>query len=241
LCEDTRVSSKLLQRFNINKKLINYNDHNAQELVPEIVRQMADENLVFALISDAGTPIVSDPGYKLVQECIRRNIGYTFVPGACAVISALVLSGLAPHRFLFDGFADYKKFSYLSQIDSTIILFESPRRLHRTMRVISEYFGNREIAVVREMTKIYEEVIRGNAETLATHFEKTQVKGEIVIVIAPMNKCEPQMDFRGLAADLADSISPSRLSSIIAKHLGVTKNTVYDFLMERKNKEEEKK
>ncbi|MDR1390931.1 MAG: 16S rRNA (cytidine(1402)-2'-O)-methyltransferase [Holosporales bacterium] len=232
LCEDTRVSSKLLQNFEIKSKLLIYNDHNASFVIPKIIHSIKSESMVYALISDAGTPLISDPGYKLVNACIKNNIKYTVIPGACAVISALILSGLPSNRFLFSGFANYKEFEKLSKIDSTIIFFEAPSRIIKTLKNMKQYFDDRIVAIVREITKIHEESIRANIDSLILHFEEKLPKGEFVIVISP-----PENDSFSKIKDtlpiidaLVDKLSKKDLADALAKYLKIGKNSVYDFI-----------
>lgn len=235
LCEDTRVAAKLLQSIGIKNKLIIYNDHNATLVIPKIIDTIKNEQKVYALISDAGTPLVSDPGYKLVNACIENEISYTHIPGACSVISALVLSGLPSNRFLFDGFVDEKKFDALSKIDSTIILFESPHRLVKSLKNMKLYFADRVISIVREITKIFEESIRGDLDYLIDHFEKTNPRGEIVIVISPPTKnidMKKLQDLDPLIESMLGKISTKEISEILSKYSGVSKNKIYNFILE---------
>ncbi len=236
LCEDTRVASKLTNAIGINAKFFVYNDHNALDVIPKVVFSIKNDSKTYALISDAGTPLISDPGYKLVNACIENKISYTFIPGACSVIAALVLSGLPSNSFMFDGFADSKKFDKLSKIDSTIILFESARRVVQTLKNMRPHFSDRTIAIVREITKIFEESLRGTLESLIEHFENQTPRGEIVIVISPASNESGKklVELLPLIEGLAHKISTKELSEILSKHSGISKNKIYDFLIDWK-------
>jgi 16S rRNA (cytidine1402-2'-O)-methyltransferase len=190
LCEDTRVSMKLLTRHGIRRPLIAYHEHNAERMRPKILERLrAGEKL--ALISDAGTPLVSDPGYKLVQAVIAEGLAMTAVPGPSAALAALVLSGLPPDRFFFAGFLPARSgqrrddLQSLAAIPSTLIVYEAANRLPETLADMSAVLGNRPAAVARELTKLFEEVRRGDLADLAGHYAKAPAKGEVVIVIGP--------------------------------------------------------
>lgn len=237
LCEDTRVTRKLLDHIGINKKLISYNDHNASKLVPQIIESIKKSGMIYALVSDAGTPVISDPGYKLVNACMEADIKYSMIPGPCAVVSAFVLSGLPSHRFLFDGFADPKRFQELSKIDSTIIMFESPNRLLNTLLEFQNFFADRKIAVVREISKVFEEVISGSLEYLLDHFKKNEPRGEIVVVISPpQNQDVLTLEkFLPMIESLSGKVSTKDLSLAISKYSGISKNKIYEFIKEKTN------
>lgn len=189
LCEDTRTSSKLLKHFDIQKPLMSYHMHNEHRVVEDMVNRIqAGQQVV--LISDAGTPGISDPGFLLVRACIQANIPVTCLPGATALIPALVQSGFPTDSFLFEGFLPQKKgrktkLEQLAQEKRTIILYESPYRLVKLLEEIQQYFGaERLVAVSRELSKMYEETIRGTAEELLAIFQQKTPKGEIVVVIS---------------------------------------------------------
>lgn len=188
LAEDTRTSGILLKHYEISKPLTAYHQHNEHKAFERIAERIASGE-VAALVSDAGTPAISDPGFLLVRECLKQNIDVECLPGATAFIPALVNSGLPADRFMFEGFLPHKKgrktkLEYLSAQPYTIILYESPHRLVKTLEQLKEHFGtDRPVSVSRELTKIYEETIRGTLEELATHFAETKPKGEFVIVV----------------------------------------------------------
>jgi 16S rRNA (cytidine1402-2'-O)-methyltransferase len=191
LCEDTRTSSVLLRHYNIQKPLTPYHQHNEHKVLAHLVAQIR-EGKTFALITDAGTPGISDPGFLLVRECVREGIAVECLPGATAFVPALVQSGIPANRFMFEGFLPLKKgrqtmMKKLAAVEEhTIILYESPHRLEKTLRELAQYLGpGRQAAVCRELTKIHEETNINTLEALAAHYGQRPPKGEIVLVIAP--------------------------------------------------------
>ena len=190
--EDTRKSKILLSHFNINKPLISYFEHNKLKRIPQILKRInAGENC--ALITDAGTPAISDPAYKLIRNAINQNIMIESVPGPSAVLTALTASGLPTDRFIFEGFLPPRKnrksrLERLKDEVATIIFFENPKRLHRTLNDIHKYIGDRPAVIAREMTKIYEEYLRGTVSQLILYTENNKLKGECVILIAKDKK-----------------------------------------------------
>ena len=192
LAEDTRNSGKLLKHFEIETRMSSYHMHNEHKIV-EAISQRILEGETMALISDAGTPAISDPGFLLVRKCVELNIDVECLPGATAFVPALVNSGLPNDKFFFEGFLPHKKgrqtrLKELAEFKQTIILYESPHRLIKTLTQLAEFFGaERKASVSREISKLHEENARGTLHELITHFEKKNVKGEIVIIIAGMN------------------------------------------------------
>lgn len=189
LCEDTRTSSKLLQHYNIKKPLTPYHQHNEHKVVDHLVTQLsAGKNI--ALITDAGTPGISDPAFLLVRACKAAGLQVTSLPGATAFVPALVNSGIPSSRFSFEGFIPLKKgkktlMESLANEERTMIFYESPMRLVKTLELFKNYFGaDRQAAVSRELTKMFEENITDSLDNLIIHFTAKQVKGEIVIVVA---------------------------------------------------------
>jgi 16S rRNA (cytidine1402-2'-O)-methyltransferase len=189
LCEDTRTSSVLLKHYNIQKPLTPYHQHNEHKVLAHLIEQL-QAGKQYALITDAGTPGISDPGFLLVRECIRNNIPVECLPGATAFVPALVQSGIPSNRFVFEGFLPVKKgrqtaMKQLADEERTIILYESPHRLLKTLQELQQYFGSeRQAAVCRELTKMFEETQKGTLAELAGHYEAHPPKGEIVVVIA---------------------------------------------------------
>lgn len=188
LAEDTRTSSRLLQHYQVSKPLSPYHQHNEHKVAAHIADQLA-AGKTFALLTDAGTPGVSDPAFLLVRECIERGIRVECLPGATAFVPALVNSGLPMNRFTFEGFLPLKKgrhtiLTKLAGEERTMIFYESPMRLVKTLKELSEYFGaTRQCCVSRELTKMFEENKRGSLHDVCLYFSQKTVKGEIVIVV----------------------------------------------------------
>lgn len=188
LCEDTRTSSVLMRHYQIEKPLSPYHQHNEHKIVPHLVEQLL-AGKTFALITDAGTPGISDPGFLLLRECSRHNIPVFCLPGATAFVPALVQSGLPCDSFVFEGFLPVKKgrqtaMKALLNEERTTIFYESPHRLLKTLRELAEILGpERKAAVVREISKKFEETRRGSLAELLSHFEQTEPKGEFVLLI----------------------------------------------------------
>lgn len=188
LAEDTRTTGKLLRHFDIDTKMKSYHQHNEHKNTQFVIDALKSGTKT-AIVTDAGTPAISDPGFLLVRECIKNNIEIECLPGPTAFVPALVNSGLPADRFHFEGFLPHKKgrktrLQFLSDIGNTIILYESPHRLVKTLDNLIEFMGpERNACVSRELTKIYEENKRGNLYELKSHFENKTVKGEIVIII----------------------------------------------------------
>jgi 16S rRNA (cytidine1402-2'-O)-methyltransferase len=188
LAEDTRTSGKLLKHFEINSPLQSHHMHNEHKTVESLINKLKSE-MTIALISDAGTPAISDPGFLLIRACIENNIEVDCLPGATAFVPALVNSGLPNDKFVFEGFLPVKKgrqtrLQILAEETRTMIFYESPHKLIKTLAHFCEYFGeNRSVSVSRELTKLYEETIRGTAKEVLEHYTKKPPKGEIVIVV----------------------------------------------------------
>lgn len=189
LCEDTRTSSKLLQHYQISKPLSAYHQHNEHKVFAHLVEQLLTGKKM-ALITDAGTPGISDPAFLLVRACIQANVKIETLPGATAFVPALVNSGIPSNRFVFEGFLPLKKgrqtlLKKLAEEERTIIFYESPVRLLKTLEELINYVGSDRYACVsREITKLYEEHARGSLAELVTHFKQKSVKGEIVVVMS---------------------------------------------------------
>jgi 16S rRNA (cytidine1402-2'-O)-methyltransferase len=197
IAEDTRVSHNLLAHYGITSPLIAYHEHNAAAVRPHILARLA-EGAALALISDAGTPLVSDPGYKLVAEALEAGVAVTSVPGPSAVLAALVVAGLPTDRFFFEGFLPPKsaarraRINELALVPATLVFFESPRRLAETLTDLGAELGDRPAAVARELTKLYETTRRGTLSELAEHFAREgPPKGEIVVLVGPPAAGDP--------------------------------------------------
>lgn len=188
LCEDTRTSSVLLKHYDIQKPLFPHHQHNEHKTLEKIIEEI-QAGKTYALLTDAGTPAISDPGFLLVRECVRNEVEIECLPGASAFIPALVQSGLPANRFTFEGFPPQKKgrqtfFKRLIEEERTMIFYESPYRLVKTLKELAEYLGEeRQAAVARELTKMFEETRRGTLTELAEHYTNHTPKGEIVIVV----------------------------------------------------------
>tara|TARA_R110000796_G_scaffold183498_2_gene299957 strand:- start:25613 stop:26293 length:681 start_codon:yes stop_codon:yes gene_type:complete len=193
LAEDTRTSGKLLQHLQVTTHMQSHHMHNEHKTVDAIIKRLLSGETI-ALISDAGTPAISDPGFLLTRACVENNIEVDCLPGATAFVPALVNSGLPNDKFVFEGFLPVKKgrqtrLKLLAEETRTIIFYESPHKLVKTLGNFVEYFGaDRQVSVSRELTKLYEETIRGTAEEVLKHYTDKPPKGEIVIVVAGKNK-----------------------------------------------------
>lgn len=190
LCEDTRTTKNLLRHFELEKTCYAYHIHNEHQQLEHIIRQIQQAEMV-ALTSDAGTPCISDPGYLLVRECVRQGIEVECLPGATALIPALVNSALPASSFKFYGFIPHKKgketcLKQMATAKETSIFYESPYRLVKTLEMMMPFFGeDRAVCVCRELTKIHEENFRGTLQEALQHFSAKEVKGEIVVVVEP--------------------------------------------------------
>lgn len=193
LCEDTRTSSKLLQHYQIQKPLTPYHQHNEHRVTAHLVEQLT-AGKTMAVITDAGTPAISDPAFLLIRECVKHQIKVECLPGATAFVPALVNSGLPMNRFCFEGFLPLKKgrqtlMSQLSAETRTMVFYESPVRLVKTLAEMITYFGaERACSVSRELTKLYEETQRGTLQSVHDYFAQKTVKGEIVVVVQGRDK-----------------------------------------------------
>jgi 16S rRNA (cytidine1402-2'-O)-methyltransferase len=234
-CEDTRHTGKLLERHGINARLLPYHEHNAEHMRPAIMARLTHGETL-ALVSDAGTPLISDPGYKLVRKVIASGIYVTALPGPSAALMALTLSGLPSDRFMYAGFlppkagARRKALGELAAINATLIIFESPRRLAASLSDMTEMLGARDIAVAREMTKLHEEVVRGDLADLAAHYADISApKGEIVIVVGPP-AAPPELTVEFLDArltELLQSASVRDAASQLAAESGLARRDLY--------------
>ena len=189
LAEDTRTTRFLLQHFQIEKRILSHHQHNEHNALKEVIRFLKEGNNI-ALVSDAGTPAISDPGFLIVRECIKEDIEVYCLPGPTAFVPALVMSGLPCDKFVFEGFLPQKKgrqsrLLFLKEEERTIIFYESPFRLVKLLEEVMEHFGtDRKCSVSREITKMFEETRRGTAEELFQHFSAHPPKGEIVVCVA---------------------------------------------------------
>ena len=244
-CEDKKKKKKLLSLLSvsINKEFMTLHDHNEEVHTEKIISKIKEEGKSVALISDAGSPLISDPGYKLIRTCREQNIYITTIPGCCALICALQLSGLPTNRFMFAGFLPNKdkartdSFLSVREINATIIFYETANRIQKTLEAAKEIFANREMAVAREITKVYEECINGTAEELLAHFSQHPPKGEMVLMIAPPNTSEKEKSI-DIKAELARLMKEKSLKSAvkeIVETYNLNKNEVYEQALELKN------
>jgi 16S rRNA (cytidine1402-2'-O)-methyltransferase len=234
-CEDTRVSAKLLARYGIATPLTPYHDHNAASARPKLLARLAAGEAI-ALISDAGTPLVSDPGYKLVRGARAAGMHVTVIPGPSAVLAALTVSGMPTDRFFFEGFLPAKtgerraRISELSRIPATLLLFETAPRIEAALSDLAQGLGAREAAICRELTKLHEEVAHGELAALARDFAvEGKARGEIVIVIAPSRQEDRvgNSDLDSLLRDALDRISLKEAVAEIAAVTGEPRRSVY--------------
>ena len=242
-CEDTRVTKKLLRLTgtSISGKIVAYHDHNGKKMRPYLIERISQGDHV-ALVSDAGTPLISDPGYKLVAACRGHGLRVTTTPGPSAAIAALTISGLPSDRFLFAGFvptalkAREKQFAELASLSATSIWFDTPSRLARSLSDMASVFGNRQACVAREITKLHEEALHGSLGGLAADLQaKPPMKGEVVIVVAGRNIEDTLIDDDALAAMLRAEMDGQRLRDAVAAVVaatGVAKNRVYKLALE---------
>jgi 16S rRNA (cytidine1402-2'-O)-methyltransferase len=238
-CEDTRVTGKLLKHLGIKQRLIRYDDHASDETQGFLLGLMAE--IPVALVSDAGTPLISDPGYGLVRAARAAGIAVTSMPGASAAITAITLSGLPSDRFMFAGFLPVKSkakrevLEELAEVRSTLVFYETGPRLCDSLTLIGEVLKNREIAVARELTKLFEECRSGSAADLLAHYTANPPKGEIVLLVGPPGEKAPK-DFdidALLRAELA-AAKPSQAAGTVAKLTGVDRKVLYARALELK-------
>jgi 16S rRNA (cytidine1402-2'-O)-methyltransferase len=227
-CEDTRVTRKLTDRYGIATPLTPYHEHNAAQARPRLIARLKDGAAV-ALTSDAGTPLISDPGYKLAREARAAGLAVTALPGASAVLAALTVSGLPTDRFLFEGFLPAKpgqrasRIAELARIPATLVLFETGPRLADALAALAEGLGARQAAVCRELTKLHEEVKRGDLAALARDYAATaEPRGEIVLVIAPPERPAGALDAGELDALLQRALERLSVKAAVAEVAAVT-------------------
>lgn len=241
--EDTRHSLKLLNHFGISRPMTSYFDHNKQFKGERILNALRQGKSV-ALISDAGTPCISDPGYQLVRDAVAENIAVIPIPGACAAVSALSASGLPTDTFTFAGFPPSRQgkrrsfLSGMSTLPGTLVLYEAPHRLEETLRDIREVLGERQIVVARELTKIYEELLRGNVSEVIESVAQGKVRGEVVVLVAPGEPVPTESD--SLAEVLQQLMTGGELSvKDIARKAaditGVSRNEAYAEVLKLRN------
>ena len=232
LCEDTRKTKRLLSYLNIKRKnLVSYNDNNASEKRPEIINKLLSKKNI-GIVSDAGTPLISDPGYKLVKECYMNNIRVTHAPGPSSVINGLILSGLPTNQFYFGGFVSSKKtlkrkqFIATEKYDMTGIWFDTCLRIRNTLEVMQEVFGNRKISIARELTKTYEEVITGDLDDVIKIINNrvennNPLKGEVILIVNGYT--EKKFEFNNLNVIIKNKLEQLSLRDAVDEIITETK------------------
>lgn len=244
-CEDTRVTKKLfsLMGIGLNKTFITLHDHNEEAQSQKIIDFIKNGEVV-AQVSDAGSPLISDPGFKLIRRCREEGLYITTLPGCCALICALQLSGLPTNRFMFAGFIPNREkarqdlFRRYKNLDATLIFYETASRIVKTLTAAEEIFGGRDMAVAREITKMYEDCRSGTAAELIAHFEANEPKGEMVLMIAPSDEELPaDIDVEALLREkMAETSLKSAVKSLVETY-GLNKNEVYEQALRIKNEQ----
>jgi len=238
--EDSRVTAGLFRHLGAKGKMTPYHDHNADAVRPGLVARMATE--VIALVSDAGTPLISDPGFKLVRDAREAGHAVTTIPGPCAAIAALTLAGLPTDRFLFLGFLPSKQqaraesIAEIASVRATLVLYESGPRLSACLTALAEGLGDREAAVAREISKKFEECVTGSLTQLAERYAEAPPKGEIVVVVAPSGAPAPasEEDADAALAEALTRLPASKAAGEVAKKLGLDRKALYARAMEMK-------
>jgi 16S rRNA (cytidine1402-2'-O)-methyltransferase len=231
--EDSRVTAKLLRHIGIKRPMIAYHDHSGEVVRPALIARMATEAV--ALVSDAGTPLISDPGYKLVRDARAAGVNVVTIPGPSAVISALTLAGLPTDRFLFVGFLPAKAkartdaIAEIASIRATLVFYESGPRLAASLATLANGLGNREAAVARELSKLYEECVTGSLTDLRTRYKDAPPKGEIVVVVGPPSAPEPatEDDADAALAEALTRLPVGRAASEVAQKLHLDRRSLY--------------
>lgn len=239
--EDTRVTAGLLRHIGTKRPMIAYHDHNADRVRPGLIERMGHEAV--ALVSDAGTPLISDPGYKLVRDARAAGHVVVTIPGPCAAVAALTLAGLPTDRFLFLGFlppkpgAKAEAIAEVATVRATLVLYESGPRLAATLGALAKGLGDREAAVTREITKKFEEAVTGTLSSLAARYADAPPRGEIVIVVAPPGEAPPPSieDADAALAEALTRLPASKAAAEVAKRLNLDRRELYARAMELKN------
>ncbi len=233
VAEDSRVTAKLLNHLAIKKPMVAYHDHSGADVREKLIERMGDEAV--ALVSDAGTPLISDPGYKLAREARMAGCAVTTLPGANAAIAALTLAGLPTDRFLFAGFLPPKEkaradmLRELGCVDTTLIFYESGPRLGKALATMAELLGDRAAAIVREITKTFEDTVTGTLSELANRYAGKGPKGEIVIVVGPPDEPDAPNDetIDAALAEALERLPPGQAASEVAAVLGIKRGNIY--------------
>lgn len=244
-CEDTRITSRLLERYGIRNKLKPYHDHNAGHAGKSLMAEIAAGRVV-AMATDAGTPLLSDPGFPLVRDCVANGLRVEALPGASALLPALQLSGFPTDRFSFFGFLPQKKnerVKVLMEIDArseTIVLYESPHRILDTLVDITAVLGGRPISVSREISKLHEETLRGTAESIHEVLKsRPSIRGEFVVVIGTMERQPEPVSSEDIDTQISAALqdhSASKAASVVSKALGLPRENIYARIIALKGK-----
>jgi len=236
-CEDTRVTSKLcnIHKINCKGKLISYHEHNSKKMIPILINKMKN-GINIGIVTDAGTPLISDPGYKLIQAALDENIIVRSIPGPSALTAALSISGISSDQFVFLGFLPRKptlrrkKIDSISHMDSSIIIFESSHRINKLLKDLYLLLGNRKISVMREITKMYEENIRGNIDEVMEHCINKTLKGELVVLVEKAEYKKQEYSNDQLIKILKEELPKlgiSKASKEIAKKTSIKSDYIY--------------
>lgn len=244
-CEDTRHTRRLLDHFGISKPTISYHEHNEQARAEELVQRLAGGESI-AIVTDAGTPGISDPAYRIVLAAIERGIAVVPIPGAVALVAGLVASGLPTDSFLFAGFLPVKKMARQSKLKelkaerATLVFYEAPHRIRETLADALEVLGDRQVSLARELTKLHEQFIRGKLSELVAHFDAHQPRGEMTLVIAGSgNDNLPTVEAGSISEQverlMLDGLSRNDAIRQAAKSRGLTKRDAYQRMLEEKS------
>jgi len=229
-CEDTRRTRTLLERYGVSARLVSYHEHNERARAGELVARMRAGEVV-ALVSDAGMPLVSDPGFVLVQSCVAAGLAVEVLPGPSAVLAALVASALPAERWRFVGFLPRRRgeLTELLRAPETLVAFESPRRVAASLAALAELDPERPVAVCRELTKLHEEVVRGGAAELAERYRAQAPRGEVVLVVGGASAPEPALEpaLAALRRLVAAGARPRPAAAVVAQLTGVPVNALY--------------
>lgn len=236
--EDTRTSGILLEKIGVHNKMLSFHKYNSKQRAPELIKLM-QEGAVIAEISDAGMPVISDPGYILVQECIKNNIPVVPLPGPSAFATALIASGFDAQPFTYYGFLPRKSseqkqyFEQMKDARATSIFYEAPHRLSKTLKTLATVLpAERQIVAARELTKIHEEFIRGKVSEVTTYFEENQPRGEFVILISPNTEKPQKLSWEELIKLVNQKVATGKSKKIaikeVAKENNISKNELYD-------------
>ena len=237
-CEDTRVTRKLLSIYEIKKKLNIYHDHNGEYVRPKIIKKIKGGKSI-GIVSDAGTPLISDPGYKLVLSAKKEGLHVTSCPGPSAPITALTLSGLPTDSFYYLGFLPLKKktrdksLNEVKNLKTSLLIFETSKKINKTLNDLLLILGNREISICREMTKKFEEIITGRIEDILPILEKRDLKGEIVIAVGAQEEQKNNININEIIDNYKNEYSPSELAKIISNKTGLSKRVIYNKIVKK--------